>query len=120
VTASSSDTDLTAARNAATGKTVAIVFITADSGEGYITVEGNQGDRNNLNAWHSGVSREVLHYSSRLSRFLGRSCLCGRLCELQDYRRCQQCWPDQHGSVGRQCKRYVQRLTTVDVCLLSV
>ena len=23
--------------------------------EGYITVEGNAGDRNNLNAWHNGV-----------------------------------------------------------------
>jgi len=56
VTVSSSDTDLNSARSAATGKSVAIVFITADSGEGYITVEGNQGDRNNLNAWHSGDS----------------------------------------------------------------
>ncbi|KAF7310068.1 Glycoside hydrolase family 3 protein [Mycena indigotica] len=54
VTASTSDTDLNAARTAATGKTVALVFITADSGEGYITVEGNAGDRNNLAAWHSG------------------------------------------------------------------
>ncbi|PGH20778.1 hypothetical protein AJ80_03405 [Polytolypa hystricis UAMH7299] len=40
----------TAARAAET----AIVFITADSGEEYITVEGNAGDRNNLNAWHTG------------------------------------------------------------------
>ncbi|KAF7309220.1 Glycoside hydrolase family 3 protein [Mycena kentingensis (nom. inval.)] len=54
VTASTSDTDLNAARTAATGKAVALVFITADSGEGYITVEGNAGDRNNLAAWHSG------------------------------------------------------------------
>lgn len=30
------------------------MFITADSGEGYITVEGNVGDRNNLDPWHSG------------------------------------------------------------------
>ncbi|KAG8999858.1 hypothetical protein FRB94_005883 [Tulasnella sp. JGI-2019a] len=54
VTSSTSDTDTTAAQTAAKGKSVAIVFISADSGEGYITVEGNAGDRNDLNAWHSG------------------------------------------------------------------
>ncbi|KAH7104209.1 glycoside hydrolase superfamily [Auriculariales sp. MPI-PUGE-AT-0066] len=54
VTTSTSDTDTNAAKTAATGKDVAIVFITADSGEGYITVEGNAGDRNNLDPWHSG------------------------------------------------------------------
>ena len=59
ITSSTSDTDTTGAANAARGKTAALVFITADSGEGYITVEGNAGDRNDLNAWHSGnaVSR---------------------------------------------------------------
>ena len=31
-----------------------IVFVNADSGEGYITVGGNEGDRNNLTLWHSG------------------------------------------------------------------
>ncbi|KAK0233415.1 glycoside hydrolase family 3 protein [Armillaria fumosa] len=54
VSSSTSDTDLNAAANAAAGKDVAIVFITADSGEGYITVEGNFGDRNDLLAWHGG------------------------------------------------------------------
>ncbi|KAJ7793670.1 beta-glucosidase [Mycena olivaceomarginata] len=58
VSLSTSDTDLTGARTAATGKDVAFVFITgksqSDSGEGYITVEGNVGDRNSLSAWHSG------------------------------------------------------------------
>ncbi|TFK40959.1 glycoside hydrolase family 3 protein [Crucibulum laeve] len=54
VTSSLSDTDLNAAGNAASGKDIAFVFITADSGEGYITVEGHAGDRNNLQAWHSG------------------------------------------------------------------
>lgn len=34
--------------------TVPIVFVNADSGEGYITVGGNIGDRNNLTLWHSG------------------------------------------------------------------
>ncbi|KAJ5773338.1 hypothetical protein N7457_008234 [Penicillium paradoxum] len=35
---------------------VALVFINADSGENYITVEGNPGDRTKagLNAWHNG------------------------------------------------------------------
>ncbi|KAJ7789837.1 beta-glucosidase [Mycena olivaceomarginata] len=58
VSSSTSDTDLTGARTAATGKDVAFVFITgksqSDSGEGYITVEGNAGDRNSLSAWHNG------------------------------------------------------------------
>jgi beta-glucosidase len=40
--------------NAARSADVAIVCINADAGEGYITVEGNAGDRNNLNAWHNG------------------------------------------------------------------
>ncbi|KAH7344459.1 glycoside hydrolase family 3 protein [Rhizoctonia solani] len=54
VTSSLSDSDINAAVNAARGKDVALVFISADSGEGYITVEGNAGDRNNLQAWHNG------------------------------------------------------------------
>lgn len=40
--------------SAAQGADVAIVFITADSGEGYITVEGNAGDRKDLDPWHGG------------------------------------------------------------------
>jgi beta-glucosidase len=32
----------------------AIVFVNADSGEGYINVDGNEGDRNNLTLWGSG------------------------------------------------------------------
>jgi beta-glucosidase len=31
-----------------------IVFVNADSGEGYIDVDGNIGDRNNLTLWHAG------------------------------------------------------------------
>jgi len=50
-----SATDSTSAGASAAGQAdTAIVFITADSGEGYITVEGNAGDRNNLDPWHSG------------------------------------------------------------------
>ena len=78
VSSSLSDTDLNGAKNTATGKDVAFVFITADSGEGYITVENNAGDRNNLNAWHSGVSiKTTLHLSHISKFFLGRfSCCC--------------------------------------------
>ncbi|KAI1778772.1 glycoside hydrolase family 3 protein [Hypoxylon cercidicola] len=32
----------------------ALVFVNADSGEGYISVDGNEGDRNNLTLWHNG------------------------------------------------------------------
>ncbi|BFZ64033.1 hypothetical protein YB2330_005171 [Saitoella coloradoensis] len=31
-----------------------LVFANADSGEGYISVDGNEGDRNNLTLWHAG------------------------------------------------------------------
>jgi beta-glucosidase len=56
VSSSLSDGDLNAAAKAAAGRDVSLVFITADSGEeGYI-VEGNVGDRNDLQAWHNGVS----------------------------------------------------------------
>lgn len=40
--------------SAVNGADAAIVFITSDSGEGYITVEDNVGDRNNLDPWHNG------------------------------------------------------------------
>ena len=33
---------------------VAIVFANADSGEGYISVDGNEGDRNNITLWKGG------------------------------------------------------------------
>lgn len=33
---------------------VCVVFVTSDSGEGYVTVEGNHGDRNDLKLWHDG------------------------------------------------------------------
>ena len=50
----SNNFDFTAIAKAATGAEAAIVFVNADSGEGYITVDGNQGDRNNLTAWGNG------------------------------------------------------------------
>ncbi|KAI0875895.1 glycoside hydrolase family 3 protein [Hypoxylon argillaceum] len=50
-----SSTDSTAGvSGAVNGADVAIVFITSDAGEGYITVEGVKGDRNNLDPWHGG------------------------------------------------------------------
>ncbi|KAI1077969.1 glycoside hydrolase family 3 protein [Whalleya microplaca] len=40
--------------SAVSGADAAIVFVTSDSGEGYITVENNLGDRNDLDPWHNG------------------------------------------------------------------
>ena len=39
---------------ARTEKAQCLVFISSDAGERYITVEGNEGDRNSLFAWHGG------------------------------------------------------------------
>lgn len=46
--------DLDAARAAASEASVAIVFANANSGEGYTTLDGNFGDRNNLTLWKGG------------------------------------------------------------------
>ncbi|KAI5863601.1 glycoside hydrolase family 3 protein [Durotheca rogersii] len=46
--------DLDAARVAASKASVAIVFANANSGEGYTTLDGNFGDRNNLTLWKGG------------------------------------------------------------------
>ncbi|KAF8305963.1 beta-glucosidase [Clavulina sp. PMI_390] len=48
------DYDLNTAGLNAMFKDVAIVFITSDSGEDFITIDGNEGDRKNLTAWHNG------------------------------------------------------------------
>lgn len=45
ISSSLNDSDLTAAVATASGKDVAIVFITSDSGENYIVVDGVDGDR---------------------------------------------------------------------------
>jgi beta-glucosidase len=50
----STNDDTSGASSAASQADIAIVFINADAGEEYITVEGNVGDRNDLNPWHSG------------------------------------------------------------------
>ncbi|KAH0833831.1 glycoside hydrolase family 3 protein [Lanmaoa asiatica] len=46
--------NLNNAASAVVDQEVAIVFVNSDSGEDYITVDGNQGDRKNLTAWHEG------------------------------------------------------------------
>ncbi|KAL2826289.1 glycoside hydrolase superfamily [Aspergillus cavernicola] len=46
--------DAPAGAEAAAAAETAIVFITSDSGEGYITVEDHVGDRNHLDPWHNG------------------------------------------------------------------
>nr|BAE43955.1 membrane beta-glucosidase 1 [Physarum polycephalum] len=51
---SSLNDTIEAAQQAAAQADIAIVFANADSGEDYITVEGNEGDRNNLNLFHNG------------------------------------------------------------------
>ncbi|KAJ7207949.1 glycoside hydrolase family 3 protein [Mycena pura] len=48
------DYDTDRAGNMAIGRSAALVFISSDSGEEYITVDGNEGDRKNLTAWHNG------------------------------------------------------------------
>ncbi|KIK00093.1 glycoside hydrolase family 3 protein [Laccaria amethystina LaAM-08-1] len=48
------DFNLATAGNMARKRSAALVFISSDSGEGYITVDGNEGDRKNLTAWHGG------------------------------------------------------------------
>ncbi|EJD05237.1 uncharacterized protein FOMMEDRAFT_81241, partial [Fomitiporia mediterranea MF3/22] len=48
------DFNLPTAGNMAIQTDVAIVFVNSDSGERYITFDGNEGDRKNLTAWHNG------------------------------------------------------------------
>jgi hypothetical protein len=48
------DFDYNLAVSTATGADVAMVFLNSDSGEEYINVDGNIGDRKNLTAWHAG------------------------------------------------------------------
>ncbi|KAJ3125008.1 hypothetical protein HK098_000673 [Nowakowskiella sp. JEL0407] len=56
VTSSLRNSDLNTAKSTAMGADIAFVFVAANSGEGYKTVEGNAGDRNNLNLWDNGDS----------------------------------------------------------------
>lgn len=49
-----SNWDLSAARTAAQKASVAIVFVNSNAGEGYVTFDGNFGDRKNLTLWNGG------------------------------------------------------------------
>ncbi|KAL4784125.1 glycoside hydrolase superfamily [Aspergillus varians] len=53
IVTSTTDDAADGAQAAAAAET-AIVFITSDSGEGYIAVQDNAGDRNHLDPWHDG------------------------------------------------------------------
>ncbi|CAG8956788.1 hypothetical protein HYFRA_00011177 [Hymenoscyphus fraxineus] len=53
-----------AVTQAVAGAEVAIVFANANSGEGYITVDGNTGDRNNLTLWGNGDAL-IAHVASQ-------------------------------------------------------
>ncbi|KAK7055678.1 Fn3-like domain-containing protein [Favolaschia claudopus] len=46
--------NLAAQTTVATLADTCIVFVNADSGEQYLTVDGNEGDRNNLTLWNNG------------------------------------------------------------------
>ncbi|KIM83540.1 glycoside hydrolase family 3 protein [Piloderma croceum F 1598] len=48
------DFDYAAVNQTASQADTCMVFANADSGEGYITVDTNAGDRNNLTLWHGG------------------------------------------------------------------
>ncbi|KAG2220192.1 hypothetical protein INT45_005365 [Circinella minor] len=54
VTTTFNDWDLDTAKQVATEADVAIVFAMADSGEEYIEIDGNVGDRKNMSLWHNG------------------------------------------------------------------
>lgn len=62
-------------KNIASEADIAIVFVNADSGEEFITVEGNKGDRNDLNLWHNGdnlVSDEISEFNFYLTFLMHR------------------------------------------------
>ncbi|EGG12872.1 family 3 glycoside hydrolase [Melampsora larici-populina 98AG31] len=48
------DTNVDQITKVASESQVSLVHVNADSGEGYITVQGNVGDRNDLNLWENG------------------------------------------------------------------
>lgn len=54
VVSSLNDYDLNTAGSLARSSDVVIVFVSANSGEEYLTVNGNRGDRNDLNLWNNG------------------------------------------------------------------
>ncbi|GAB1524392.1 hypothetical protein RhiTH_007546 [Rhizoctonia solani] len=83
------DWDTVGAANAAANKDVALVFVSSDSGEQYITVGGNEGDRHNLTAWNnislwaSGSSGQVFLDKSLLPYTIAK--------KPEDYSTCVVC-----------------------------
>ena len=69
-----SDTDIGAAKKLASEADIAMVFVNANSGEEFITVEGHKGDRNHLNLWHDGdrlvIIAYLTHYSIKLTKHI--------------------------------------------------
>lgn len=55
------DNDLAEAAKTAAQADVAIVFVKANSGEEFITVEGHKGDRNHLQLWDNGDQLVILY-----------------------------------------------------------
>ncbi|TPX72551.1 hypothetical protein CcCBS67573_g05777 [Chytriomyces confervae] len=54
VSVASNNWDIPAVEAAAAAAGTSIVFVNANSGEGYITIDGNEGDRKNLTLWNNG------------------------------------------------------------------
>ncbi|KAJ3109323.1 hypothetical protein HDU97_007817 [Phlyctochytrium planicorne] len=54
VTAFTDNFDLDGVRKASSEADVSVVFVNSNSGEGYLTVDNNLGDRNNLTLWLNG------------------------------------------------------------------
>jgi hypothetical protein len=57
--------DFSAVDAIVSGASAALVFVNADAGEGYLTIDGNAGDRNNLTLWGNGdaLVAEVAAYN---------------------------------------------------------
>ncbi len=58
--------DLAGAQATALDQDVALVFVNVDSGEGFITVDGNEGDRKNLTLW--GNADELIAAIAEVNR----------------------------------------------------
>ena len=82
------DFDLTTAASYATQKSAAIVFINADSGEGYITADGNQGDRYMLRVSINDARLPLVFKEQFDDMAWGRPISLDRCGAKQQYHRC--------------------------------
>jgi beta-glucosidase len=53
--------DVDSAADVAKDADVAFVFSNSDSGEQYLSIDGNVGDRNNLSLWNNGDNLVCFH-----------------------------------------------------------